>query len=242
MRPQERLSEHYSWHSQQICYSLVVIPEVLAALRPRLLPEVEDWRADHPDPASVLLGAGTTALVAGLLAAHLDEPLRFSELELRTGQSHESVYRAVGRLEAAGVVRVERGTRRNAVVMRRSSLALTLRALTLRGGPLFSALDWAGAVRGRIDEAFVFGSFAAGTDSSDSDIDVFVIGEIRVTEVAHALTGVGDMLRREVNPVVRTRGHVVSRLEAGYGFYEAVWRGPRITLVEGVSVSLPSRS
>jgi hypothetical protein len=220
----------------------VVIPEVLTALRPALLPEVERWRADHPDPASVLLGAETTALVAGVLAAHLDEPLRFSELELRTGASHESVYRAVGRLEAAGVVRVDRGTRRHAVVMGRSSLALSLRILTLSGGPLFSALGWAGAMRGQIDEAFVFGSFAAGTESIESDIDVFVIGEIRLSEVAGALTGVGDMLRREINPVVRSRGHVVSRLEAGYGFYGAVWHGPRISVVEDVSMIVPSRS
>jgi hypothetical protein len=212
----------------------VVIPEALTALRPRLLPEVERWRADHPEPASVLMGSETTALVAGLLAAHLDEPFRFSELELRTGASHESVYRAVGRLEAAGVAGVDRGTRSHAVVMRRASLARSLRALTLGGGPLFSALSWAGATRGQIDEAFVFGSFAAGTETMESDIDVFVVGEIRVSEVGRALTGVGDMLRREVNPVVRSREHVVSRLEAGYGFYAAVWRSPRISVLEGV--------
>ena len=180
--------------------------------------------------------------MAGVLAAHLDEPFRFSELELRSGASHESVYRAIGRLEAAGVVGVDRRTRTHAVVMRRSSLALSVRALTLRGGPLFSALSWARATQGEIDEAFVFGSFAAGTETAESDVDVFVIGQIRVSEVGRALTGVGDMLRREINLVVRGREHVASRLEAGYGFYGAVWQGPRIRVLEGVSTIVPPPS
>lgn len=53
-----------------------------------------------------------------------------------------------------------------------------------------------------INVALVFGSVASGNASSESDIDVLVIGEVAFADVVKALYPAQDILGREINPKV----------------------------------------
>jgi len=209
-----------------------VLTAELELLRPRLLPEVAAWRAEHPDGAATLFGSAGAGLVLGFLSLHLDEPCTMSELELRTGMSYDSVHRAVRRLEQSGLIAVDAGPRTLSVSMPRSPLAMPVRCLTLAEGPIASALRWLRSVHGdgAVSEAFVFGSVARGDETASSDLDAFVVTDLPQVEVSRALRGLSDMLRREIVSVVRTPAHVAARRAAGYGFYRSVYDGPRIPL------------
>jgi predicted nucleotidyltransferase len=54
----------------------------------------------------------------------------------------------------------------------------------------------------KIQAAFIFGSYAQGTATSRSDIDVFILGTLSLREIAHAFGDVSEKIGREVNPVV----------------------------------------
>lgn len=54
----------------------------------------------------------------------------------------------------------------------------------------------------KIDFAFVFGSFANDKYSSDSDIDLFVVGSISQMQLAKMLKPVEIRLNREINAVI----------------------------------------
>ena len=84
---------------------------------------------------------------------------------------------------------------------------------------------------GTIQHAFLFGSVASGTQSSVSDVDVMVIGNVRLSEVAPALRPVQDLVAREINPSVYRLDEFVRRVAAGDHFISSVMQGPRMTLV-----------
>ena len=50
----------------------------------------------------------------------------------------------------------------------------------------------------------IFGSFARGSPSVDSDIDLMVIGDIRLSEVIALLEKAEKKVKRSINPVVWT--------------------------------------
>ena len=57
----------------------------------------------------------------------------------------------------------------------------------------------------RVTAAFIYGSFAKGSDSADSDIDLFIVAEdIGYPEAFSALQSVESELGRSVNPNVMT--------------------------------------
>ena len=79
--------------------------------------------------------------------------------------------------------------------------------------------------------AFLFGSVAAGTESSASDIDLFIVGSLSPAEVSGRLFEIGASLRREFNPVVFTPEEFLEKLWSGNRFLEEVASSPKIWLV-----------
>ena len=216
-----------------------MLPAHLLGLRPaidrRYLKSVEA----EPEPASLLLGSTTAAGIVALLSLHPARPFQIVDLELRTGASYESVYRALRRLEGAGVLAVDRSGRQHTATMPRRPATSSLRTLTLELGPVGSRLRWCRQVLGEaaVEEAFVFGSVAAGTEGPASDIDLMVVGDVSTGALLGCLGGLADQLDREINPVCRTRGQLDKGLSEGLSFLTTVIAGPRIDVVRRLSTT-----
>jgi predicted nucleotidyltransferase len=54
----------------------------------------------------------------------------------------------------------------------------------------------------KIDIAFIFGSIAQGTEKSDSDIDLFIVGSVSMRELSKMLKEPKQTLNREINPYI----------------------------------------
>lgn len=54
----------------------------------------------------------------------------------------------------------------------------------------------------KIKFTLIFGSFAVGDYSGDSDIDLMIIGDMKLSEVYKLLRPVENQIKREINPVV----------------------------------------
>ena len=87
------------------------------------------------------------------------------------------------------------------------------------------------AEEGKLAHAFIFGSVASGKQSSTSDVDLMVIGDVKLREIAPALRPVQDRIAREINPSVYTLDEFTKRVASDDHFIGSVLRGPRITLV-----------
>lgn len=70
---------------------------------------------------------------------------------------------------------------------------------------IFKTVGIQGALKEIIDTtkgikfAFIYGSFTTGRETSDSDIDLIIIGNINEAEFSHKLRKLGDKLQREIN-------------------------------------------
>lgn len=86
----------------------------------------------------------------------------------------------------------------------------------------------------RIEVALVFGSIARATESSESDIDVLIIGEISFTEAVNALYATQSILGREINPKVYRRVEWKKLVNNKNAFVKEILENPKLFIIGGV--------
>jgi predicted nucleotidyltransferase len=79
--------------------------------------------------------------------------------------------------------------------------------------------------------AFVFGSVAHGKDTAESDIDLVVIGKIGLRKLTTLLSGVSDIVGREINPHVMSEEEYGRRLKSQDHFVTHVLKGSKIYII-----------
>ena len=92
-----------------------------------------------------------------------------------------------------------------------------------------------GAISERIETAVVFGSVASGRQSSDSDVDVLVLGDAKLIDVVSALSSVEQELRREINPVVMTTDDFSALIIKKDRFVSRIVEEPKIFVIGDAS-------
>ena len=151
-----------------------------------------------------------------------------------TGISEGGVHKEVERLERSGLVVSERVGRTRLVRPNALSPFFPhLRALLLKAFGPVDLLRRELASIGGIEEAFVFGSWAAAEAGelyrAPQDIDVMVIGEPDLDELYEVLRDVEDQIGRPVQPTVMSRAEWKADQT---GFAQNIRSGPRVALVE----------
>jgi len=86
---------------------------------------------------------------------------------------------------------------------------------------------------GRIDVAFVYGSVAGGTQASDSDVDLLVIGDATLGDLVPLLRAAEKRLGRDVNPSVYPLPEFRAKMQHGAPFLGRVLAGKRIFVTGG---------
>lgn len=170
-----------------------------------------------------------------VLAATLMNPERswfLSDLADHIGVRPSTLQRELARLVDAGILTRRPDGRR--VYFRadpgcpvREELTGLLRKTAGLADPLRAMLDRLGKP---IDWAFIYGSVARGEERSGSDVDLMVIGEIGLADLAVPLREVEKTLGRAVNPTVYARAELERRIGGGNAFLSQVLAGPKLML------------
>ncbi|HCW75611.1 MAG TPA: toxin-antitoxin system toxin subunit [Candidatus Marinimicrobia bacterium] len=82
-----------------------------------------------------------------------------------------------------------------------------------------------------IQMAFIFGSIAAGTESPESDIDLFIIGNTTLKVLSKKLSSVSERLSREVNPNLMTKAEFAQRLKSTDHFITSIMNTPKLMII-----------
>jgi len=82
-----------------------------------------------------------------------------------------------------------------------------------------------------ITNAFVFGSFAAGNQKPDSDIDLFVIGNIGFRALSKLLIKSNEQLKREINSNVMTEEEFSQRIRKNEHFVMNVMESKKLMII-----------
>lgn len=186
-------------------------------------------------PPPALLPLLRSRLQADLLTLVLLAPGRewsLTELAGRTGASVSSAQREMARAQDAGVVSSRRVGNTRLVTVADSPLTEPLTELLLRSFGPRQVLAEELAGQPGIEEAFLFGSWAARYSGQPGpapvDIDVLVIGNPDRDDLDEAGQRAGSRLAREVNVTIRSPEWWS---DGGDGFHAEVSRRPLIPLL-----------
>ncbi|MEM0952805.1 MAG: MarR family transcriptional regulator [Pseudomonadota bacterium] len=168
-----------------------------------------------------------------VLFLHPDERFHVRELARRTGVSAGSLHRELHAMADVGLL--ERERRGNQVLYQPAQscdiyeeLASIFRKTE---GLAFVLRDALKDVREQLDFAFVFGSIAAGTQHTESDLDICLLGELALLDAVTALADTAAHLKREINPVVMPTSVFKSKLQSDDSFAKRLYLEPKVFVI-----------
>ncbi len=84
--------------------------------------------------------------------------------------------------------------------------------------------------RGDIADAFIYGSYAKNSENTESDIDLFIIGDVSSKELQSIVSEVENRSGREINHTIYSPGELINKYKAKNHFVLSVLKGPKIFL------------
>jgi len=176
-----------------------------------------------------LLGKNRAALLAALLLRP-EQKLHVRELARLTGASPGSMHRELKVLTELGLLTREEIGRQVFYSADRSCPVLDELAGLLRKtvGLVDIVRHALQPFSERIEAVFVYGSIASGTETSHSDVDVMILGDLAFSDAVNALAPTENLLRREVNATVMKVTEFARRRKTRDGFVTAVLKAPRL--------------
>lgn len=182
-------------------------------------------------PLDALLSKPEQRLMSVVLARP-DQDFGTLELLQHMGNSRGAGSTVLKRWVASGLLRERKvGNQRRLSANPQFVLYPELRRMVLKtvglSDPLAKALA---PIASRLTEAFVFGSVASGTDTSESDIDVAVVGEVDLFDVSPLL----DTVQGELGRSVHVNVYSPQEWAVDDPVLAAIKKGPRVDLMEAI--------
>jgi len=179
-----------------------------------------------------LLGKTRRAILS-VLYGHADEQFYLRQLVRVTGSGTGAVQRELKALAEAGIInRIEKGRQVYYQANERSAVYPELKSLIMKTAGMGDALKMAMLpLAEHICVAFVYGSVARGDETKESDVDVFVVGDVTLAEIVAALAPVQVTLNREINPVVYPAEEFRAKRKAEHHFITSLLKVDKVFLI-----------
>ena len=180
---------------------------------------------------SEILSSRTRAEIFRLLYGPAEEELYVREIERRTGLNDRTIRQEIAKLLKLDLVLDRKDSNRIYYRANKSNpLYPDIRNLVLKSIGLIDILK--GALKNnRIQIAFIFGSLSEGKESSESDVDLFVIGNLGMREVSRLLSGVPEKIGREINPHVMSSDEIKKRNNEKDNFISNVIKSSKLFVI-----------
>jgi DNA-binding transcriptional ArsR family regulator len=180
---------------------------------------------------SQILSSRTRAEIFKLLFGTREEELHIREIQRRTKLNDSTIRQELSKLLKLDLVIDRKDS--NRVYYRANKLNPLypdIRNLVLKSVGLIDVLKDALNDQ-RIQIAFVFGSISEGRETSESDVDLFVIGSLGMRNISSLLSGVANKIGREINTHVMTRGEIKKRYSGKDHFIGSVIQSKKLFII-----------
>jgi predicted nucleotidyltransferase len=182
------------------------------------------------------LFGGVQQRVLAVLFGTPDRSFYSNELLRLTGSGKGALQRELGRLEQAGLVTARKiGNQKHYQANPQAPVFEELRGIVLKTFGVADVLRQALLpLAERIEAAFIYGSVARRTDTSRSDIDLFVVSEDAGYQgLIEALLPLEKRLGRKISPTIYSPSELERKRAERSGFLGRVLEGPKIFLIGG---------
>ena len=168
--------------------------------------------------------------VLGLLLLHPDKSYHVREIARLTGTVAGTLHKELSKLAAAGVLLKQSSGNQVLYQANRGGLIYEELASILRktSGVADVLADAMVPLNDKIDIAFVYGSMASGKATSESDIDLMIIGDISFADVVKAIYSAQTVLGREINPKIYNKEEWDKVLKKQGAFIKEVMAKPKL--------------
>jgi predicted nucleotidyltransferase len=175
----------------------------------------------------------TLVKVLSLFLLHPEKEFYQRGIAETTGNALVQVQRALKRIERTGLVtKTKRGNIVYYKADRMHPAFEDLKRVFLKTVALGDVLREALVpLADKVKLAFIFGSLAQGRETAQSDIDLFLVGELSLRETTKLLASVVSELGREFNPVVYPSEEFKKKARENHHFITEVIKGPKIWLI-----------
>jgi DNA-binding transcriptional ArsR family regulator len=180
---------------------------------------------------SQILSSRTRAEIFKLLFGTKEEELHIREIQRQSGLNDRTIRQELGKLLKLDLVIDRKDSNRVYYRANKSNpLYHDIKNLVLKSIGLVDVLRDALKDK-RIQISFVFGSISEGKETSDSDVDLFVIGTLGMRDVSALLSGAADKIGREINVHVMTRDEIKKRYSTEEHFIVNVIKSPKLFIL-----------
>jgi len=200
-------------------------------------------------PLASVLFSGTQQRLLSALLLNSHQAVYATELANRLRVRPSSLQRDLAKYTEAGILKMFRsGNRAYFQANEECAVFPELRGLLLKTSGLVDVLRWElGPVASQIKVAAVYGSIASGTEAAGSDIDLLIIGPVKMIELSPLLEKATGKLRRQINPALYTPAEFSQKARRSH-FVQSVLGKPLLFVIgmksdlENLSVCPPLRS
>ena len=178
---------------------------------------------------SEILSSNIRADIFRLLFGVTERELHMREIERRSSYAIGSIQSELKKLLRLDlVIKRKDGNRTYYRANKNHPLFLDIQRLVLKTVGLVDILYNELKNSRKILIAFVFGSIARQKEMAESDVDLFVIGELGLRKLTGLLSGVSDKIGREINSHVFTLKEFKKRFAQRDHFVSRVLEEPKI--------------
>ncbi|MCL5966986.1 MAG: nucleotidyltransferase domain-containing protein [Deltaproteobacteria bacterium] len=185
-----------------------------------------------PNELERIFGSRIRAKALGWLFTHPDESFYVRQLATTLREDSTNLSRELFRLEASGILTSDK---KGPLKYYRANRACPY--FREMKGFVQKTVGVVGEIKAAIDAlpgiiyAFVYGSFAKGEETGQSDVDLMIIGGVDLGSVDEALSDVEKRLGRSINYVSFNEKEYRSKRKKKDGFLMDVLKGQKVMLV-----------
>jgi predicted nucleotidyltransferase len=171
--------------------------------------------------------------VLGLLLLHPDQSYHVREIARLTGTVAGTLHKELAQLESVGILEKKKtGNQLFYNANQRCPIYQELVGILKKTSGIVDVLSQALApLADKIKIAFVFGSIAKGKETSASDVDVIVVGQLKFSDLVNALYPAQEIIQREINPKLFSDSEWQAALEQKNAFIKDVLTGPKLFII-----------
>ena len=181
-----------------------------------------------------VLFSGVQQRVLGVLFGMPDKSFYRNELMRLAGSGKGALQRELDRLEQAGLVTVRPvGNQKHYQANKDAPIFEELRGIVVKTFGVADVLREALLpLEKDITAAFIFGSIAKKSDTSASDIDLFIVSDkLGYQDVIKALLPAETALGRKISPTIYSNAELVRKRKSQASFVVRVLDQPKIFLI-----------
>lgn len=180
---------------------------------------------------NALFGSRIRAKLLGWFFTHTDEQYFVRQVAPIIQEDPTNVSREMARLESFGIlVSARQGNLKQFKANKNCSFFNELKGLVLKTVGISGQMEAAIREIPGIELAFIYGSFAKGLERADSDVDLFVVGDVDLNIIDTVLQDTEKAFGRTINYVVYDLKEFKEKLAARDGFIIDVINGEKIVL------------